>query len=71
MRLSTNISHWVCVFMGLSLVVLGMVLHAPRRAAGLSIHTDHSEAMMCLGKRAVLIVIGLVAVAYGLSRLGF
>jgi len=27
--------------------------------------------MLCLGKRAVLIVIGLVAVAYGLSRLGF
>jgi hypothetical protein len=68
MRLSTNISHWVCVFMGLFLIVIGLVSHAPRRTASVALPGDEADASSGLGKRAVLIAIGLVAVAYGVSR---
>jgi hypothetical protein len=68
MRLSTNISHWVCVFMGLFLIVIGLVSHAPRRTASVALPGEETDASSSLGRRVVLIAIGLVAVAYGVSR---
>ena len=68
MHLSTNISHWVCVFMGAFLIVVGLVSHAPSRAASTALPGDSTESGGGVGKRAVLIGIGLIAVAYGVSR---
>ena len=68
MHISTNISHWVCVFMGVFLMVVGMVSHAPRRTASVALPGDDTDAGNGMGKRAVLIAIGLIAVAYGVSR---
>jgi hypothetical protein len=68
MRLSTNISHWVCIFMGLFLIVTGLVSHAARRAANAALPGDETDAATGVGKRAVLVAIGLIAVAYGVSR---
>ncbi len=68
MRLSTNISHWVCIFMGLFLIVVGLISHAARRAASAALSGDGTDAGTGVGKRAVLIAIGLIAVAYGVSR---
>ncbi len=68
MHLSTNISHWVCMFMGVFLIVVGLVSHAPRRAASMAMPGEETEAGAGMGKRAVLITIGLVAVVYGVSR---
>ncbi len=71
MHLSSNISHWVCIAMGAFLIVVGMVSHAPRQAAGSAVSTENAEtteAVLSVGKRVVLIAIGLVAIGYGVSR---
>jgi hypothetical protein len=68
MHLSTNISHWMCVLMGLFLVVTGLVSHVHSQSPGGAMPVDDSHDLACLGKRAVLIAIGLVAVGYGVLR---
>lgn len=68
MHISTNISHWVCVFMGLFLIVIGLVSHAPQRAASGALPGDETDASNGVGRRAVLVTIGLIAIAYGVSR---
>ena len=81
MHLSSNISHWVCLLAGLYLVLTGFMLRniadeRPPRAiqpAGAlqpaaAIHARYHRAA-CFGRRAVMIAVGLIAVAYGISRL--
>lgn len=75
MHLSSNLSHWVCLIAGLYLVLTGFMLRdiadeRPPRAiqpAG-AIHARHHR-VAGFGSRAVVIVVGLLAVAYGISRL--
>jgi len=68
MHLSTNVSHWMCVFMGLFLVVTGLVSHVHSSSPGGAAPADDPHDLACLGKRAVLVAIGLVAVGYGVLR---
>ncbi len=74
MHLSSNFSHWVCLLAGLYLVLTGVMLRG--------IAEDHPPALAMppaskwgrqrvagLGRRAILILVGLLAVAYGISRI--
>ena len=68
MHISANVSHWVCIGTGLLLVITGIVSHSQRQVTtGVATGQSDSEGSG-LGKRLVLIGIGLFAVAYGMSR---
>jgi hypothetical protein len=56
------------MFMGVFLIVTGLVSHAPRHTPSLALPGDNTDTSSGIGKRVVLIAIGLVAVAYGVSR---
>ncbi len=69
MHLSTNVSHWMCVFMGLFLVVTGLVSHVhSQHSPGGAVPADDPHDLACIGKRAVMVAIGLFAVCYGVLR---
>ena len=71
MHISTNISHWVCIGTGLLLVVVGIISDARRQVTTVAAiaATGQSDSQGSgLGKRLILIGIGLFAVAYGMSR---
>ena len=68
MHISTNISHWVCIGTGLLLVVVGVISHARQQVATIATTGQTDSQGSGLGKRLILISIGLFAVAYGMSR---
>ncbi len=68
MHISTNVSHWVCIGIGLLLVVTGIVSHARRQVTTHAGTGQADSPGSGLGKRLVLIGVGLLAVAYGMSR---
>ena len=67
MHISSNFSHWVCVFMGLFLIVTGLVSHVARQTVSVAARVYGSNTGGGF-KRAVIIGIGLFAVGYGVSR---
>ncbi len=75
MHLSTNISHWVCLLAGLYLVLTGFLLRdimeeqqpALTTPAG-SRGSRHAKALG-LGRRIMIIAVGLAAAGYALSRM--
>ena len=68
MHISTNISHWVCIGTGFLLVVVGIISHARQQVATITTTGQSDSQGSGLGKRLILIGIGLFAVAYGMSR---
>ena len=74
MHLSTNLSHWVCLLAGLYLALTGLILrdvvdeHPPSVAMPPGSRLGRRR-IAGYGRRAVLIAVGLGAVAYGISRL--
>jgi hypothetical protein len=74
MQLSSNFSHWVCLLAGLYLVATGLMLRgiADDQPPALTMPPASKwgrQRMAGFGRRAVLIMVGLLAVAYGISRL--
>ena len=74
MHLSSNLSHWVCLLAGLYLILTSLMLRdiVADRAPALTSpagHRDGRRRMLGLGRRAVMIGVGLLAVAYGISRI--
>ena len=63
-----NVSHWVCVLTGLLLMVTGVASHDHPNAT-MNLPGEQTRAHSGVGKRAFLVAIGLVAVAYGVSRM--
>ncbi len=74
MHLSSNLSHWVCLLAGLYLALTGLMLRdiIDEQPPSLSLpargRTDR-QRFAGYGRRAVLIAVGLAAVAYGISRM--
>ena len=71
MHISNNLSHWVCIFSGLFLILTGLVSHVhQQRASNLAepVQSAPPETEGGTFKRVVLVGIGLVAVAYGVMR---
>ena len=74
MHFESNLAHWVCLLAGLYLVLTGFLLRdiAQERgsvmvAPGMRGRRSHRAA--AIGRRAILIAVGLAAVAYGVMRL--
>ena len=63
----TNVSHWVCIGTGVLLVVTGILSHARQVTTNPITGRNYSPGAG-LGKRLVLIGIGLFAVVYGMAR---
>ncbi len=67
-----NVAHWVCVLTGLLLMITGI---ASRDHAEPTLNRPSEQVRAQAqphsgtGKRAILVAIGLVAVAYGVSRM--
>ena len=74
MHLESNLAHWVCLLAGLYLVLTGFLLRdITRERASLLIapgmhHRSHAKAA-AIGRRTVMIAVGLAAVVYGVLRL--
>ena len=73
MNLSHNLSHWVCLLAGLYLAITGFLLrdivHTAPVAAASPAGSRRGYRAAGIGKRVVLISIGLAAFGYGLSRI--
>jgi hypothetical protein len=74
MHFSTNVSHWVCLVAGAYLVLTGLMLREVAReeppACAMPAGSKWGRHRVAgYGRRAVMIGVGLVAVAYGISRL--
>ena len=74
MHVSSNISHWVCVVAGLYLALTGLLLRDVLDEEPPSITVPPSsrfarKRLAGWGRRTVLVVVGLAAVAYGVSRI--
>ena len=75
MHLTTNISHLICLLAGLFLVLTSFLLkdmgqrRTPATATfgGVKTRRDHRSSSVV--RRLVLMSVGLVAAAYGLSRM--
>jgi len=69
-----NLSHWVTLLAGLFLALTGLLLrdiissHPPASTMPAGSRW-HRRRMAGMGKRLVLIAIGLAAFAYGVSRI--
>ncbi len=74
MHLSFNPAHWICLLAGLYLALTGLLLRdivaerPPALALPASGKSDRRR-LVAYGRRAVLVAIGLAAVAYGISRI--
>ncbi len=69
-----NLSHWITLLAGLSLVLTGLLLRDiitldPPASTMPPASRWHRNRMASTGKRLVLIAIGLAAFAYGVSRI--
>lgn len=75
MHLSSNLSHWVCLLAGLYLVLTGLMLRdivvedQPAILTAPPAQRFTRRRMAGFGRRAVIIAVGLAAVAYGISRM--
>ena len=73
MRISANLSHWVCLLAGLYLAFTGFLLRdavqAGPLAAASPAGTRRSYRAAGWGKRLFLIALGMAAFGYGLSRM--
>ena len=74
MHLSSNLSHWVCLLAGLYLVLTGFMLRdiAEDRTPALTTPAGSRTSrgrMASFSRRAVMIAVGLAAVAYGIFRI--
>lgn len=74
MHISWNVAHWLCLVGGLCLVTSALILRDVRSEeppAGTmppASQWGHRDAS-AIGRRAVLIAVGLAAAVYGVSRL--
>lgn len=70
MRISYNLSHWLCLIGGIALVLTGIkakvMLHGSHTVGGTDIR--HSDSQIA-GQRALLVLLGLGVIAYSLTRL--
>ena len=75
MNFSTNLAHWVCVLAGIYLVITSLVLRdvlsdrPPDIGLPASQHSHARHTAYSIGSRAIMIAVGLAAVAYGISRM--
>ena len=74
MHFTSNISHWVCLLTGLYLALTGFLLRDIVHDRPPSLLTPGSRAFnrqrfAGIGRRVVLIAVGLAAVAYGIARM--
>jgi hypothetical protein len=74
MYFDSNLAHWVCLLAGLYLVLTGFLLRDIARehsamtvAPGMRGRRQGRAA--AIGRRAVMIAVGLAAAIYGVSRL--
>ena len=76
MNVSLNLSHWVCLLAGLLLMITGFLLRdiVIEKPAVLT-HPAGSRGQWRrsagYGRRTVMIAVGLLAAAYGISRIFF
>ena len=73
MALSTNLSHWVCLLAGVFLVLTAFLLRdiveeRPPAMIGPA-GSRESRRRSGYGRRIILVVIGVGAAAYGISRI--
>ncbi len=76
MNLSLNLSHWVCLLAGLLLVITGFLLRdivgeQPSVLTHPPGSRGHWRRASADGRRTVMITVGLLAAAYGISRILF
>ncbi len=73
MALSTNLSHWVCLLAGIFLVLTAFLLRdiveeRPTARIGPA-GSRENRRRSGYGRRLILVVIGVGAAAYGISRI--
>ncbi len=75
MHMSSDLSHWVCLLAGLTLVLTGFLLRDIVREQSSVMpppgvpRPTHWQRRGGYGRRAILIAVGLGAAAYGISRI--
>jgi hypothetical protein len=74
MHFESNVAHWVCLLAGLYLVLTAFLLrdivneHSSVLAAP-GTHSKRRGRVAAIGRRTVLIAVGLAAVIYGILRM--
>jgi hypothetical protein len=74
MHFESNVAHWVCLLAGLYLVLTGFLLRdiVNERSSVLAapgVPGRRRVRYAAIGRRAVLIAVGLAAVVYGILRM--
>ena len=71
MRISYNIAHWLCLFAGLYLIVMGLIAktHVDESAVTLRGKLGQGAGGPTIATRMILVGIGAAVVAYGVMRI--
>ena len=74
MHFESNLAHWVCLLAGLYLVLTGFLLRdiVNERSSVLAAPGTHARRKgraAAIGRRTVMIAVGLAAVVYGILRM--